>query len=382
MVVRYAWMAMTMACVAIVHGATAPRQTATPASTPASASASAGPMTVDAAALRWTAQESGVKARFRGVSAVSDRVAWASGADGTIVRTVDGGNTWQRLTVSGAEKLDFRDIDAMDERVAYALSIGPGEASRIYKTVDGGQSWATQFVNADPKAFFDAMTFWTPDRGIAISDSVDGRFVIMLTRDGGRTWTRAPHAGLPPALPNEGAFAASGTNVAVYGSDRVWIGTGAAAKARVLRSRDGGRTWLIADTPLQAGPSAGIFSIAFRDATHGVIVGGDYKKEADAIDNVAITSDGGATWTPVKTHALSGFRSVVSYLPGPDASSTAIAIGPTGADISHDDGRTWQPLDCPGYHTFSVARVPAARAAIGSPVGWGAGEQGRIGRLR
>jgi photosystem II stability/assembly factor-like uncharacterized protein len=351
MVVRYALMAMT--CVAIAQTAAAP-----------------------APARQWTAQDSGVKARLRGVSAVSDRVAWASGTDGTIVRTVDGGATWQRLTVTDAEKLDFRDIDALDERVAYALSIGPGEASRIYKTSDGGQTWAKQFVNADPKAFFDAMTFWTPERGIAISDSVDGHFVIMLTRDGGRTWTRAPLAGLPPALPNEGAFAASGTNVAVYGRDRVWIGTGAANKARVLRSSDGGRTWLIADTPLQAGPSAGIFSIAFRDATHGIIVGGDYKKESDAIDNVAVTADGGATWTPVKTHGLSGFRSVVSYLPGPGASSTAtaIAIGPSGADISTDDGRTWQPIDCPGYHTFSVA--PRGTTA------WAAGEQGRIGRFR
>lgn len=349
---------------------------------------------------KWIEQDSGVKARLRGVSAVSDRVAWASGTDGTILRTVDGGDSWQRVAAPdagqpGAEKLDFRDIDAIDERVAYALSIGAGDSSRIYKTVDGGQSWTKQFVNDDPKAFFDAMTFWTADRGIAISDSVDGHFVIMLTRDGGRTWTRAPLAGLPPALPNEGAFAASGTNVAVYGRDHVWIGTGASAKARVLRSSDGGRTWLIADTPLQAGPSAGIFSIAFRDARHGIVVGGDYKKEGEAIDNVAITDDGGATWTPIKTHGLSGFRSVVSYLPSPGASGARgasgalgapgasgapavparlIAIGPSGADVSDDDGRTWQPVACPGYHTFS----PARRGATG----WGAGEQGRIGRLR
>jgi photosystem II stability/assembly factor-like uncharacterized protein len=384
MAVRDALMAMTramaMACVAISGvAATGVVIARTAAATPRQvASASQAP----AGMPQWTAQQSGVTARFRGVSAVSDSVAWASGTDGTIVRTVDGGATWQRLTVSdpGAEKLDFRDIDAMDARVAYALSIGPGEASRIYKTIDGGQSWTKQFVNADPKAFFDAMTFWTPDRGIAISDSVDGRFVIMLTRDGGRTWTRAPLAGLPSALPNEGAFAASGTNVAVYGRDHVWIGTGAAAKARVLRSSDGGRTWLVSDTPLQAGPSAGIFSIAFRDAKHGIIVGGDYKKEGEAVDNVAVTDDGGATWTLVKTHALSGFRSVVSYLPVPGAKSattstrTLIAIGPSGADVSTDDGRTWQPIDCPGYHTFS----PAPRGTTG----WGAGEQGRIGRLR
>ena len=41
------------------------------------------------------------------------------------------------------------------------------------------------------------------------------------------------HFLLPPALPGEGAYAASGTNVAVFGHDHVWIGTTA---ARVLRS--------------------------------------------------------------------------------------------------------------------------------------------------
>src|SRR5687768_5923591 len=62
---------------------------------------------------QWTPQTAGVAARLRGVSAVSDRVAWASGANGTVVRTADGGLTWQRLRVPDAEQLDFRDIDAI-----------------------------------------------------------------------------------------------------------------------------------------------------------------------------------------------------------------------------------------------------------------------------
>jgi photosystem II stability/assembly factor-like uncharacterized protein len=318
--------------------------------------------------------------RFRGVSAVSDRVAWASGTKGTIVRTADGGSTWQTLAVpaSDAEKLDFRDVDAIDDRIAYALSIGPGEASRIYKTIDAGAHWDLQFTNHDPKAFFDAMTFADATHGIVMSDSVDGQFVIMQTSDG-RTWTRVPPAALPAALPNEGAFAASGTNVAMIGRAHIWIGTGAASTARVLRSSDGGRNWKAFSTPIPAGPSAGIFSIAFRDEMHGVIVGGDYKQERAAIDNVAITSDGGATWTLVREHALGGFRSAVAYLPDANGKRTTsiFAAGPAGADISHDDGRTWQPFDVDGLHTVSVAgRRRAARATV-----WGAGERGRIVRI-
>ena len=319
------------------------------------------------AAPHWTMQKSGVNVRLRGVSAVSERVAWASGAGATVLRTVDGGTTWQKLTVTD-EALDFRDIDAVDEQTAYALSAGNGPASRIYKTTDAGKTWQLQFKNEDPKAFVDAMTFWDANHGIAFGDSLDLQFYILTTDDGGHTWSRVPTSNLPPAQGNEGAFAASGTNVAVVGKSHAWIGTGAAAKSRVLRTADRGRTWQVADTPLASGQSSGIFSIAFRDEKHGVIVGGDYRKETDAVDNLAVTNDGGATWTLVK--GLSGFRSVVAYVPG---TKTLVALGPSGGDYSTDDGRTWTPITGPGFDTFSC--VP------GKQIGWGAGDKGKIGRL-
>ena len=322
-----------------------------------------------APAPKWSPLTSGVTARLRGISAASDRVVWASGSGGTIVRSADGGATWTKLSIPNTEKLDFRDIDAVNDNTAYALSIGPGEQSRIYKTIDAGATWSEQFVNRDPKAFFDAMAFWDADRGVAVSDSVDGQFVILMTRDGGRSWTRVPPASLPPALGNEGFFAASGTNVAVLPPNHVWIGTGAAAQSRVLRSSDGGKTWEIAKTPLASGPSAGIFSIAFSDAKRGIVVGGDYKVEGAAVDNAAITNDGGATWTAVK--GLSGFRSAAAYLTRGGAD--IIAIGPLGSDLSHDGGKTWTAIEGPGGHTFSVA--PKGKT------GFGAGEKGTIVRL-
>jgi photosystem II stability/assembly factor-like uncharacterized protein len=324
---------------------------------------------LQAPAMKWTPLTSGVATRLRGVSAVNDRVAWASGANGTIVRTADGGATWRRLMIPGSEKLDFRDIDAVDEKTAYVLSIGPGDASRIYKTTDAGAIWRQQFVNRDPKAFFDAMAFWDASRGVAVSDSVDGQFVVLTTGDGGRTWTRVPASSLPPALANEGFFAASGTNVAVVRPNHVWIGTGAAAESRVLHSADGGRTWEVARTPLASGPSSGIFSIAFANASQGIVVGGDYKAESAAVSNAAMTSDGGKTWTPID--GLTGFRSVVSFLSRDGRS--VIAVGPTGSDRSIDGGKTWTRVDGPGFHTFSIA--PGWR------VGFGAGEKGAIGKL-
>ncbi|HXQ74730.1 MAG TPA: hypothetical protein VN844_29770, partial [Pyrinomonadaceae bacterium] len=300
-------------------------------------------------APRWTVQTSGVTARLRGVSAVSERVAWASGSASTVLRTTNGGATWRKLNVT-SEALDFRDIDAIDAQTAYALSIGNGPASRIYKTTDAGATWTLQFQNKDPKAFLDAMSFWDANNGVVFGDSINGQFYILLTDNGGETWSRLAVSRLPHALENEGAFAASGTNIAVFGKTHAWIGTGASAKARVLRSTDRGRSWEVADTPLAAGQSTGIFSIAFRDEKHGVVVGGDYSKEKEAVDNLAVTDDGGVTWKLVK--GLSGFRSVVAYVPGAKTPAL-VALGPSGGDYSLDDGQTWQPIEGPGFDTFS-----------------------------
>lgn len=319
-------------------------------------------------AVTWTPQTSGVTARLRGVSAVSATVAWASGAGGTVLRTTDGGATWQRRPVPAAEALDFRDVDALDAMTALVLSIGNGEASRIYRTTDGGATWDERFRNTDPQAFFDAMAFGDARHGVAFSDAVDGRFVVLTTADGGRTWTAVPADRLPPALPGEGAFAASGTNVAMRG-DRIWIGT---SKSRVLRSLDGGRTWTVHATPVATGEATGIFSIAFRDDTHGVVVGGNYTREADAVANVARTADGGATWQPAPAPALSGYRSVVAWLPGTERS--LLAIGPAGADWSIDGGRRWTAVEGPGFDTFS----PAPQGEVG----WAAGAGGRLARVR
>ena len=312
----------------------------------------------------WMPQITGVRARLRGVSAVNDKVAWASGTDGTVLRTVDGGQQWSQLTVPGAQHLDFRDVDATSDKIAYVLSIGNGDASRIYKTADGGTTWTLQLANKDPKVFLDAMAFWSAARGIAYSDSIDGQFVIFTTSDG-RTWTRIPQERLPAALPNEGAYAASGTNISIH-NDHVWIGTTA---SRVLHSPDRGKTWTIAQTPMATSQSAGIFSIAFRDARHGIAVGGDYRKELEAVDNAAVTSDGGRTWTLSK--GLTGYRSAVAFVP--KSKSSWLAIGPQGADVSHDDGRSWTPLRGAGFHAFAFS--PKSR------IGWGVGERGSVGRL-
>jgi photosystem II stability/assembly factor-like uncharacterized protein len=323
---------------------------------------------------QWQPQNSGVTARLRGVSAVSEEVAWASGTGGTVVRTVDGGATWQDVSIPEAAEaaLDLRDIEAFDAATAYALSIGSGGESRIFKTTDGGATWETQFVNPEPQGFFDAMSFWDAERGLAVSDSIDGEFYVLRTEDGGRNWVRVPAGAFPPALPGEGYFAASGTNVATWGSRHAWMGTGAASEARVLRTTDRGRNWEVAATPLPAGPTTGIYSIAFRDELNGVVVGGDYAVEDAAVDNVAVTHDGGRTWTLPFGPGLSGFRSAVASIPQAPNPSW-MAVGPSGVDYSINDGSSWMAADASGFHAIAFARVGTAA--------WGVGDDGRIERF-
>ena len=322
---------------------------------------------------QWTTQNSGTTARFRGVSAVSRTVAWASGNGGTYARTTDGGATWQSAVVPGAAQLDFRDVQGVDANTAYLLSIGPGEQSRIYKTADGGRVWALQFTNHNARAFFDAFAFWDARTGIAMSDPVEARFILIKTTDGGARWIEIPRENLPSALEGEGAFAASGTCLAVQGRTNVWFGTGGATVARVFRSTDGGETWKATSTPITAGnPSSGIFSIAFKDARNGVIVGGDYKKEGEASNNVATTTDGGGTWVLAKGPRPTGFRSAVAYVPG-TRGPMLVTAGPSGSDYSTDNGASWTSLASNGFHAVSFARTGD---------GWAVGESGRVAKFQ
>lgn len=320
----------------------------------------------------WTVQNSGVSERLRGVGAVSAKVAWASGNKGTVVRTRDGGATWERLTVPGAEDLDFRDIEAIDDTTAYLLAIGGGERSRIYKTVDGGAHWTLLHTNPEPRGFYDSIAFWNARTGLVMGDPVDGRYTILRTDDGGETWVPVPAPGMPEALPDESAFAASGTCVVVGGRKNAWFVTGGGPRSRVFRSSDGGLTWTASETPVATGTSsAGIFSVAFADRLQGIVVGGDHKREQEASDNLAVTRDGGATWRPVAAKQLRAFRSAVAYVPS-SKGRVLVAVGPAGSDFSRDGGQTWQPLGDVGFHALGVASADAI---------WAVGEQGRIGRL-
>jgi photosystem II stability/assembly factor-like uncharacterized protein len=281
------------------------------------------------------------------VDVVDRAVVWAAGGgfghatnDGTVVRTVDGGRSWQNVTPPDGVPQTFRDVEAFGRNRALVLASGTGGASRIYRTTDGGATWELVFRNPDPSAFYDCMAFFDERRGLAMSDPVNGKFRILATADGGRTWHVTPTSGMPDALPNEYGLA-TGTCLVTAGPRDAWFGTQAemAPNSRVFHTRNAGSTWTVATTPIPGG-SAGITSLSFRDRRNGLAVGGE-PPDGTEVGAVARTSDGGATWSP--GGAPAGFRNSVAWIPG--LKKSAVVVGPSGSDLSTNGGRTWTLFD-------------------------------------
>lgn len=318
----------------------------------------------------WAVQASGTTAGLRGVSAVNDRTVWASGANGTVLRTLDGGATWTVIPVPGAEKTDFRDIEAFgpDE----AVIMGIDRPARIFRTTDGGRAWVSAYFDDTPGIFLDGMAFLDDRNGLAFGDPMGGRFFVIRTADGGASWTPLPEESRPVAHEGEAAFAASGTSV-FAGGRGVWLVTGGTV-SRVWRSEEGGLGWEpIPSGLLQGLSSAGGFSVALLDRRTGIAVGGDYRAEAASAGNASVSADGGRTWTPVGDGRPGGFREAVAFVPGAKP-PVAVTVGPSGSDVSLDLGRTWRPIESPaGFHSLSFAKRGRA--------GWAVGRNGLIARL-
>lgn len=336
-----------------------------------------------------TPQNSGTTQGLIAVSPVNSRVVWASGRGGTFLLTTDGGATWKAAVVPGAEALQFRDVQGVSEKIAYLQSIGNNPTDfRIYKTLDGGATWTMQFQNQNPNAFYDCFAFWTPKRGISHSDSVSGVFPDLRTTDG-NTWQDIS-GNMPPALPGEASFAASGTCVATQGGRNAWIATGGSTIARILSTRDGGDTWNAYATPLVSSPSAGAFTVAFRDPRHGIVGGGDLDPSDPNNAKTATSNDGGQTWkltnAPPVTGAIFGL-SYVGQAGGGDEGgggdqeqerqkrddrgrAVVITANTGGAAWTPDEGNTWFTL--PGVTGYWAVAFASPKA------GWLVGTGGTI----
>ena len=312
--------------------------------------------------------DSRVESSFRGLSVVNQKVVWVSGTGGTVLRTIDGGKDWENISVPNMEKIDFRDVEGFNKNTAIVMGIA--SPARFYKTTDGGQNWKLVYFDDREGVFFDGMSFWNKNDGIAFSDPVDGQHLLIRTTDGSNTWHEIPKEGFPHKLNPEFGFAASGTGIPVQGRKTVWLGMGG-VKSRVFKSEDGGMNWSVAETPVvHGGQSTGIYSVAFKNKKVGISVGGDYTNQSIK-NTMAYTNDGGATWhLPEKqTHQ---YRECVAHYRG----NIFFAVGPSGFDMTTDNGKNWHP------HYWEVNNLTAVAFAKSSNVGFAVGKGGQIYKIK
>lgn len=296
---------------------------------------------------QWVKQVSGTDASFRSIHAISKKVVWAGGSKGTVLRTTNAGATWQVIKVSGAEKLDFRDIYGVSEKVAYIMSAGLAEegAAKVFKTSDGGNTWKVVLEYKDKGAFFDSMDFWNEKEGILIGDPIDDKPFILRTLDAGNTWQRINKEKLPPVLEGEASFASSGTCVAIQPNGRAWLNT----QSRIFFTSDKGETWQVYQTPFKKGQTAGIFGLHFWNEYQGISVGGDYKNDKEKIDNVAITHDAGKTWEFLPTAKPDGLKESGWRLPN----KSLLLVGTSGTSLLAEDELEWKAIDTESFHAIS-----------------------------
>jgi hypothetical protein len=364
---------------------------------------------IGAVQAQWQMLTSNTTADLRGIHNVGGGVAWASGTNGIVLRTEDGGYVWQTCAVPpGAEKLDFRGVQGFDANTAIVMSSGKGDLSRLYKTTDGCRSWKLIFTNPDKDGFFDCIYFPREQRstsdhegfGLLLGDPVNGNFAVFETRSRGDEWERVVSSATKVVGTESAAFAASNSSITGFGGATFDFAVGGSAGSLLLQlsyighywlndSSDLKREWTRTSIPMAKGSdSTGAFSVAervqfpannpvprFEDLRLAeIVVGGDYSKPNDSDGTASFKGTDGKTWFPAQTPPH-GYRSSVAY---DTAAKMWIAVGPNGTDVSTDDGKNWRAVR-PDAALHEAPDADRNWNALSLP--YVVGPKGRIGKL-
>lgn len=311
--------------------------------------------------------QSGTKTSIRGLSVVTDKIIWASGSNGAVAKSTDGGNTWQWLIVKDFEKRDFRDIEAFDSNTAIIMAVA--EPAVILKTKDGGKSWYKVFEDSTKGMFLDAMSFADEETGMVIGDPIKNKPFIAMTVDQGETWmdpVRGDTSKLPTLFSGEAFFASSGTNIFIKrDTDYKLIGGFASGgmKSRFFTEKENFFIPMI-----QGKESTGANSVAINNNNEMTIVGGDFANDKDTTGNCVLSNDFGKTFIKPQT-VPHGYRSCVIYI----NEKQLISCGTSGIDISDDGGMNWKLISAESFHVLQKAKKGNAVFLAGS--------NGRIAKL-
>jgi len=299
---------------------------------------------------------SGTKTSIRGLCVVNNKIIWASGSNGMVAKSTNGGNSFSWMQVPNFGKRDFRDIEAFDSNTAIIIAIA--DPAQILKTTDGGKNWKIVFSDSTKGMFLDAMNFRDNKNGIVIGDPINNKTFIATTKDGGNSWTNKDST--PSLAEGEAFFASSGSNVVYKKKMMLFVSGG--KKSNLYHNKKK------YELPIVQGlESTGANSIDVYKSK-AVIVGGDFSKDSNATNNCVLVDLKKMVFTQPKT-SPTGYRSSVVYI----NQNIAIACGLNGVDISNDAGLNWHKISNDGFHV-------AKKSKKGKTV-FLAGSKGRIAKM-
>ncbi|MFZ4796407.1 MAG: WD40/YVTN/BNR-like repeat-containing protein [Bacteroidia bacterium] len=304
------------------------------------------------------------KVSFRGLCVVNDQIIWASGSRGTVAKSVDGGKTFNFQQLKDYPKSDFRDIEAFDDKTAVMLS--SGTPAYILKTIDGGETWEEIYKNMDTAVFLDAMDFWNNQKGIIVGDPIKGKFLLLQTLNGGDTWKLIDQKYLPKAEKGEAIFAASGTSLKCWGNNEFGFVTGGMFSSFYQFKSPNAIAKKINLTIQQGANGKGAFSFVKSNKTF-IAVGGDYMKDSVRYKNY--DEIGVNLYYEDMGSMPFGYRSCIEKLNG----NIFIACGSNGVDVFNYKTKIWKNIN---QQNFNVVK----KAKVGNAV-FIAGNKGKIGKV-
>lgn len=300
---------------------------------------------------------------IRGMSIPSEKVIWASGSKGSVVKSVDGGNTFEWLQVKGYETRDFRAIHAWDDKEVLIVAVAAPAV--ILKTKDAGANWYTVYENADTSMFLDAVKFNNDNEGTVIGDPINDTIFLLNTADKGEHWNKAsPSFWKSKLKEGEAFFASSNSNIAYLQNKLVFVSGGQSSRMWI----DGNAMPLLM---LEGGKSTGANSIDISpDNNKMIVVGGDFLRDTLTFDIARAFNKYGDRFQINTAFTMPhGYRSSVNFIDN----NLVIACGTSGVDVTKDAGKHWTLISNQSFH---VAQSQPNRKAA-----FLAGSGGRIGYI-
>lgn len=264
--------------------------------------------------------------------AVDENNVWAVGSGNSILKTVDGGQTWTSLQAPANKANTALSAISIVNKTNIWIS---GSGGTVYNSTDNGNTWKmfdTTFFHVGLMQGIWAIT----SQKVYVVGGIDfpqERGFIAYTLNGGTTWDSV----YPANDYNRNEWigvTASGNTIVIYGG-----------KSHYMVSTDGGATW--ENDSVNAGGGGG-----GADINHMVMLDTRTWWAALDLDHIYLTIDGGSSWTTQEPIVQDG-----EFLVGIDAwdSHLALAVGtlagwPEKGSVlrTSNSGTTWETI-----HTYN-----------------------------